>query len=135
MPRVSTAEFRRSARAVPAAVTSLRQSVVSFARAQGADDALLQKLALAVGEGINNVVMHAYVGIPIGQVHVHARRAGQGRLLVQISDDGLGMIPRTDSPGLGLGVPIMAQAAEDVRVASRADGPGTMLMLRFDLGL
>jgi serine/threonine-protein kinase RsbW/stage II sporulation protein AB (anti-sigma F factor) len=134
MPEVVAEDFRRSARAVPASVTSLRQGVVSFARARGADDGVAQKLALAVGEGLNNVVMHAYVGIPTGRIHVHAWCDPKRHLLVQISDDGLGMLPRTDSPGLGLGVSIMAQAAEDVHLASRGDGPGTTLSLRFNLG-
>jgi anti-sigma regulatory factor (Ser/Thr protein kinase) len=43
------------------------------------------------------------------------------------------MVPRADSPGLGLGIPLMAQMADDLHVANRGDLPGTMVSLRFTL--
>jgi hypothetical protein len=34
-------------------------------------------------------------------------------LVVIITDEGSGMVPRTDSPGLGLGLPLITQLAEE----------------------
>jgi len=43
------------------------------------------------------------------------------------------MVPRPDSPGLGLGLSIMAQMADEVRVANGHDRPGTTVSMRFSL--
>jgi anti-sigma regulatory factor (Ser/Thr protein kinase) len=50
-------------------------------------------------------------------------------LLVAICDDGMGLSPRPDSPGAGLGLPIMATLADRFEVHQRC--PGTRLMLGF----
>ena len=42
---------------------------------------------------------------------------------VAVDDDGLGMRPRGDSPGVGLGLPLMGDLADRVEITSR--GPGT----------
>ena len=39
-----------------------------------------------------------------------------------IADDGDGLVPRTDSPGLGLGLPIMAQLSDHFEIVSGPDG-------------
>ena len=114
-------------------MTELRHEVVAYAQGLGANQLTSQSVALAVGEALNNVVMHAYVNSDTGPVHIHARADRQGRLIVDIADEGVGMVPRPDSPGLGLGLPLMAQMADDVHVATRPDGPGTMVSLRFTL--
>ena len=47
-----------------------------------------------------------------------------------VCDNGLGMSPRTDSPGLGLGLPVIAEVADRVEVVDGA--PGTQLRMTFD---
>ncbi|MGN6167125.1 MAG: hypothetical protein ACTHQQ_03015 [Solirubrobacteraceae bacterium] len=42
-------------------------------------------------------------------------------------------MPRPDSPGLGVGLSIMAQMADEVRVANRHDRTGTVVSMRFSL--
>jgi anti-sigma regulatory factor (Ser/Thr protein kinase) len=125
--------FRRSAPALPEVIGGLRHEIVAFARWLGADDDLCQNLALAVGEGLNNTAIHAYPDGKTGLVHVEAWHDQHGQLLVRIKDEGIGMVPRPDSPGLGLGLPLMAQMADEVQVADRDDVPGTMVLLRLTL--
>jgi hypothetical protein len=42
------------------------------------------------------------------------------------------MLPRADSPGLGLGLPIIAQVSDGFAVGP-TDGGGTWMSMRFDL--
>src|SRR5215218_6895135 len=95
-----------------------RREVEAYARQQGAVDP--DGIALAVSEAVTNVVVHAYIDAPEpGDVEVFAeRRPGDG-LEIQVCDDGRGMKPRRDSPGLGVGLPIVARLAQRFRVETR----------------
>ena len=44
-----------------------------------------------------------------------------GRLTVVVADEGRGMLPRPDSPGLGLGLPLIATLAESLELGTGAD--------------
>ena len=66
-----------------------------------------------------------------GPVLVEAWSDSDTQIFVRVADEGVGMVPRPDSPGLGMGLPLMAQMADDVHVATRRDEPGTMVVLRF----
>jgi serine/threonine-protein kinase RsbW/stage II sporulation protein AB (anti-sigma F factor) len=44
------------------------------------------------------------------------------RLRIVIADSGIGMTPRTDSPGLGLGLPLISQLADSIQVRTAEDG-------------
>lgn len=77
--------------------------------------------------------MHAYVGREPGTVTVDAWLDSDDHFTVRVLDEGHGLIPRTDSPGLGLGMGVMAQLADDFRVANREGMPGTTVLLRFKL--
>jgi serine/threonine-protein kinase RsbW/stage II sporulation protein AB (anti-sigma F factor) len=50
---------------------------------------------------------------------------------VVVADDGLGMMPRTDSPGLGLGLPVITTVSDRMEVVS--EGAGTELHIAFRL--
>jgi hypothetical protein len=52
------------------------------------------------------------------------------RLELAVSDDGIGMMPRIDSPGAGLGVPLITGFADEVVVEC---SQGTRLRARFAL--
>ena len=92
-----------------------------------------QSIRLAVGEALTNVVMHAYVGGQPGMMLVRAWVDEDEHFNVQVLDEGHGLIPRADSPGLGLGMGLMAQMSDDFRVANREGTPGTTVSLRFTL--
>jgi len=91
-------------------------------------------VALAVSEAVNNVVVHAYrdrdASTEPGRVHV-AVTLERDDLVVAVSDEGTGMKPRTDSPGAGLGLPIIATLADRVEVDRLATG--TRLVMAFRL--
>ena len=95
------------------------------------DPGALSDVLLAVTEVVTNCVVHAYRGQPGGKVDLEARRTG-GELLLSVADDGTGMAPRLDSPGLGLGLPLVGRVAERVDITAQAGG-GTLVRMRFDL--
>jgi serine/threonine-protein kinase RsbW len=105
--------------------------VKDFLRAHGADPGALSDVLLAVSEVVTNCVVHAYRGQPGGTVDLEARRTGH-RLLLSVADDGSGMAPRHDSPGLGLGLPLVGRVAQRVDIRAQAGG-GTMVSMCFDL--
>ena len=51
-------------------------------------------------------------------------------LLVEVCDDGSGMMPRLDSPGLGVGLPVIAHNADTLDIGNSPRG-GTLLRMSF----
>ena len=110
----------------------IRHDVRTYARDQGVRD--LDAVALAVTEAVTNAVVHAYVGAPQpGEVEVVVRRLDDDGLEILVCDEGRGMMPRTDSPGLGLGLPLAATLAERFEVQARSGG-GTRVRMAFPAG-
>jgi serine/threonine-protein kinase RsbW len=133
VPLVVVPPLKRSARARPDVIAGLRHDVVAYARRLGAERSVCDAVALAVSEALNNAVIHAYVGRPPGRLRVESHHDGDGQLIVRVIDEGAGMVPRTDSPGLGLGMSLMAQMADDLRVTTRPEAPGTVVAMQFSL--
>src|SRR3954454_19304328 len=114
--------------AEPRSLRTLRDAVAEYARKMPELD--VEAVRLAVGEACTNVVLHAYRDRPQpGEVHLRAVTHG-GELVVEIRDDGCGPAPRADSPGLGLGLPLMARLSRDMEVVSR-DPAGTLVRMTF----
>lgn len=118
--------------AAPENVARLRHGVTRFARDAGASDRLRRKMALAVSEACNNAIVHAYPRGPAGSVAVRAMRRGRS-LCVEVADEGDGVRPRSESPGVGLGTPLMAILADRLEIAANPDGHGTIVRLTFGL--
>ncbi|MEA2307140.1 MAG: serine/threonine-protein kinase RsbW [Solirubrobacteraceae bacterium] len=112
-------------------VGAARSAVVSLAERAGLPGERRADVALAVGEACANAVMHAYDGGPPGRLRVVAE-VRDSRLEVVVSDGGQGMAPRPDSPGLGLGLPLMASLASALELRPAAGG-GTEVWLCFEL--
>jgi anti-sigma regulatory factor (Ser/Thr protein kinase) len=124
------AAFERSYPAAPASVGTIRTALSRFAREQGLPDETIESLALAVSEAVTNVVVHAYANQPHrGRVNVTATIAGN-ELWVIVADSGSGLQPRRDSPGLGLGLAIIARVADGVDLVNSAGG-GLEVRMRF----
>ena len=124
-----SARFEQRRDATAESVPALRTAVAEFLASEGAAEELVQTVKLAVSEALTNVVLHAYPdGVP-GPVIVAAAMGDQS-VEVTISDIGRGMVPRPDSPGAGLGLPIIAQLASSVEI-SHGSGEGTRLRLTF----
>jgi anti-sigma regulatory factor (Ser/Thr protein kinase) len=115
----------------PASATAARHAAVEAARAAGAGPAVLRRVALAVTEAVANAILHAYDGARPGEVALRGWQA-PGRVILEVRDQGRGLAPRDDSPGLGLGLVLIRQAADDVRISSAAD-EGTAVRLEFAL--
>ncbi len=113
-------------------VAAIRRAVADVATRGGADPDTLVRIGLAVSEAATNAVLHAYrVPGMSGAIHVTACAIG-GMLDVCVRDDGVGMSPRTDSPGLGLGLCLMAHESDHLEIAALTAG-GTQVSLRFAL--
>ena len=115
----------------PASATRARHAAVALADELGASRDTRADIAVAVTEAVANVVVHAYRGVAPSGVEIAL--AGDERALeVEVRDRGVGLHPRDDSPGLGLGLGLMAELADAFEVADR-DGGGTCIRLRFAL--
>jgi serine/threonine-protein kinase RsbW/stage II sporulation protein AB (anti-sigma F factor) len=113
----------------------LRQEVVAYTEPLGANDDIREAVQLAVSEALTNVVVHAYVERDPGDMIVEARHDDDDHLSVIVCDDGVGLLPVSParSRGLGLGIGLMAQMADDFSIANREDQPGTVVSMRFSL--
>jgi serine/threonine-protein kinase RsbW len=83
-----------------------------------------------VSEALTNVVLHAYLGRDPGPMVAEAW-CDADHLLVRVCDEGQGLVPRVDSPGLGVGIAVMASVADDFRIGNRDGTAGTVVSLRF----
>jgi anti-sigma regulatory factor (Ser/Thr protein kinase) len=129
-----SSQLHRSLPAVPASVPALRAAVAEFVGSAGVRGDHLDAVKLAVSEAVTNAVMHAYLDADEpGEVRV-ATCLRDGKVYVTVSDDGMGMMPRLDSPGLGVGLPFIADTADTLDIASSARG-GTELRMSFQLPL
>src|SRR4051812_21347410 len=115
--------------AEPASVALARGQVRRFAEEQGVGRDDVVDVMLAVTEAVTNAVLHAFVDRAPGTVWVVAATAAD-ELTVTVTDDGRGMQPRADSPGLGLGLPTIGRLAAFVDLRQPAGG-GTELSMTF----
>jgi serine/threonine-protein kinase RsbW len=113
----------------PSAVSHSRHRAVGFAAAAGASDEVTEAIALAVSETVTNAILHAYDGAD-GQVRVSCRVDGQ-RFVVEVVDEGGGIAPRHDSPGIGHGLAIVGALAQTLDIAPGRDGRGTVVTMAF----
>jgi serine/threonine-protein kinase RsbW len=123
--------FSKSYAAVPASVPMARQAVTAFADRAGADADRLEAIRLAASEAVTNAILHAYSGDQSGTIQVSASYI-KDEVWLLIGDAGSGLRPRSNSPGLGLGLALIAQLADEFQILSRGTG-GTELRMRFKL--
>jgi serine/threonine-protein kinase RsbW len=123
----------REVRATAEAVGPLRRWVAGVCGDAGASRQRCADVALAASEALTNVVMHAYVDQPgPGPMRIRAD-AVDHRMLVEIEDDGIGLRPRVDSPGGGLGLALIASLAADLEFSRGSSGAGTLVRMSFAL--
>lgn len=116
--------------AVADQVAIVRHAVLESAKAHGIGPAACGDIALAVSEACTNVVMHAYPGAAApGPLAVDAYR-DNGEFFVVVCDEGTGLRPRTDSPGLGLGLGLIGRLAQRLEISSH-DPVGAKLTMMF----
>ena len=111
-------------------VAVVRHAFGGLGDALDVDDQVLADVKLAVTEACTNVVVHAYPSSD-GPMEISAA-IRDGRLAVAVRDEGRGMLPRADSPGLGLGLPLIATLAETLELG-RSDDDRTEVRMTFRL--
>ena len=117
--------------AEPGSVPLARNALREFALAAGASEQQIDDVRLAGSEAVTNAVVHAYRE-QSGNIYVTAAIVSD-ELWVLIADDGCGMEPRADRPGLGLGLGLISQVSDELAIVPRASG-GTEVRMRFKIG-
>jgi serine/threonine-protein kinase RsbW len=116
----------------PETVTFLRQTVADFIVANGVAQSHVTDVQLAVSEAVTNAVVHAFRDRrEPGTVSVSVA-LDDAEIEIVVRDDGSGMAPRNDSPGLGLGLSLIRRVADGFDHREPPDG-GTELWTRFTL--
>lgn len=112
-------------------IALIRHAFGALGETLAVDDELLSDVRLAVTEACSNVVVHAYAGGDTGPLEVLAA-LNDGALTVIVRDEGPGISPHPDSPGLGLGLPLIASLAESVQLG-RDERERTEVCMTFSL--
>lgn len=115
----------------PAAAESVRivrGQISDLAAAAGASGERVQAVRLAVSEAVTNAILHAYRGGP-GEIHLTANVVDD-ELTVLIADDGCGLGEPAQTPGLGWGWKLIADACDALTIAQRSSG-GVEMRMRF----
>ena len=131
-PRVDTdsPDLELTLPARPENVAVARHAIGGFADVLDVPDQTLADVKLAVTEACTNVVVHAYPGAE-GPITMRAT-VDEGVLRVVVVDEGRGILPRADSPGLGLGLPLIATLAESLELGT-GDNEETEVRMTFRL--
>jgi serine/threonine-protein kinase RsbW len=101
-------------------VAVIRHAMGGLGDAVEVSDQVLADIKLAVTEACTNVVVHAYPDVE-GPLAVRAGVAA-GIVTVVVGDRGRGITPRPDSPGLGLGLPLIATLADSLELGTGDTG-------------
>ena len=112
-------------------IAIVRHALGAFGEVLALNSQTLSDIRLAVTEACTNVVVHAYPERE-GPLEVLAT-LGDEQLTVIVRDEGQGITPRPDSPGLGLGLPLIASLAESMALR-RDDCDRTEVQMNFALG-
>ncbi len=96
-------------------IAIVRHALGGLGEAYAISEQKLVDVRLAVTEACANVVVHAYPDEQDGLMEVVASM-DDDRLTVLVRDWGSGIKPRPDSPGLGLGLSLIAALAERVQL-------------------
>jgi len=119
---------------LPARATNIavvRHAFGALGEAFALDQEILFNIRLAVTEACTNVVVHAYPDEHEGLLEVAATLQAD-KLEVVVRDEGPGIGPRPGSPGLGLGLPLIASLTESVQLG-RDEDERTEVRMTFPL--
>ena len=97
-------------------IAVVRYALGGLGEAFAVPEPKLSDIRLAVTEACANVVVHAYPDGHHGPMEVIASK-DEDTLTVLVRDWGRGIGPRSDSPGLGLGLSLIAALTDSVELA------------------
>ena len=113
--------YERALPAIPTTVSRMRHELDAALVALEVPRVRRHDVALVLTEAAANVVVHAYAGAPPGLLYTLAALSGPN-LLVDVFDRGRGMVPNRESPGLGVGLALMAQLADALDIVPNEEG-------------
>lgn len=87
-------------------------------------------ILLVATEATTNVVLHAYLDTGPGPLYVAAALIDED-LIISVADRGRGTLARSKSPGLGLGLRLITELVDELRIGSDAGGVGTSVHASF----
>jgi serine/threonine-protein kinase RsbW len=119
---------RWTAPALADEVGRMRRAASAAAAEHGLDGRALEHLELAVSEALTNVVLHAYQDEP-GPMSVEVE-SDDDEIRVTVADDGGGIAAQAEHRGPGMGLGILASAADFCEIRSRR-GVGVEVLLGF----
>jgi serine/threonine-protein kinase RsbW len=112
-------------------IAVVRYALGGLGEAFAVPEPKLSDIRLAVTEACANVVVHAYPDGHHGPMEVIASK-DEDTLTVLVRDWGRGIGPRPDSPGLGLGLSLIAALADNVQLA-HGEAEHTEVRMTFSL--
>jgi serine/threonine-protein kinase RsbW len=115
--------------AEPASVPVLRHRAAEYAAARGAEEPVVDDIALAVSEAVTNAVKYAHSADADGVVELAGEQL-EGWLEVTVRDRGEGF-GKGSEDGLGLGLAIIARLCSELKIVQ--EGDGTEVRMRFPL--
>jgi anti-sigma regulatory factor (Ser/Thr protein kinase) len=111
-------------------VTRIRRAITDYTAGLGVPQCVVDDVALDVSEVVTNSVLHGYPNGPDdGTITVEADVDGQ-QVTIHVVDDGVGLAPRNDSPGAGLGLAIANRLARCMVIETPLRG-GTEVHMTF----
>jgi serine/threonine-protein kinase RsbW len=120
MTATTTPDIELALPARAANIAVVRHAFGALGEAFAIDEETLSNIRLAITEACTNVVVHAYPDGDEGPLEVFATLRDE-KLEVVVRDEGQGIGPRADSPGLGLGLPLIASLTESVQLGRDGD--------------
>jgi serine/threonine-protein kinase RsbW len=130
MTAVMTPDLELTVPARPENVAVVRHAMGGLGDVIHVPDQVLSDIKLAVTEACTNVVVHAYPG---GEGPLGVRASiDDGLVTIVVADRGRGITPRPDSPGLGLGLPLIATLADSLELGT-SDAGETEVRMTFRL--
>jgi serine/threonine-protein kinase RsbW len=116
-------------------VGEARRAVAAYCAEQGADPTLTDRVLLSVSEAVTNALVHAYRHVEEpGRERIELEaRCDVAALVVVVRDFGCGMRPRLDSPGLGLGLPLIAASTSSLQIDTSPGGGRTEISMEFEV--
>jgi serine/threonine-protein kinase RsbW/stage II sporulation protein AB (anti-sigma F factor) len=101
----------------------VRRAVADYAVLAGLAKDRVDDVRLAVSEAMTNAVLHAYRDSGgRGEVRVSVNVDANRRLRIVVEDDGPGVVPRSDSPGLGRGLATIDAVATRLEIDPEYQG-------------
>jgi serine/threonine-protein kinase RsbW len=131
MPATTTPDMELALPARATNIAVVRHAFGALGEAFAIDEQILSNIRLAVTEACTNVVVHAYPDGHEGPLEILATLQEE-KLVVVVRDEGPGIEPRPDSPGLGLGLALIVSLAESV-LLGRDEDERTEVRMTFPL--